>query len=43
MLGDYAEAIAWLDYVESRSGPLSPELVELRRTWAEQGDGSSNA
>jgi hypothetical protein len=38
MLGDYTEAIAWLDYAESRSGPLSPALTELRRTWAQLAD-----
>jgi hypothetical protein len=33
MLGDYPEAISWLDYVESQAGALPGELAERRREW----------
>jgi hypothetical protein len=33
MLGDFSEAVAWLDYVEQREGALSNELSERRRKW----------
>ena len=35
MLGDFEEAVAWLDYVESQEGTLSAELTERRRNWSE--------
>jgi hypothetical protein len=34
MLGDFREAVAWLDYVESHEGPLTSELAARRRAWA---------
>jgi hypothetical protein len=34
MLGDFHEAVSWLEYVEWLSGTLPPELAELRKTWA---------
>ena len=33
MLGDYDEALSWLDYIESCQGALEPELVVRRRRW----------
>jgi hypothetical protein len=33
MLGDFGEAVAWLDYVELREGALSSELAERRSEW----------
>jgi hypothetical protein len=33
MLGDYGEALAWLDYVERVEGGLPPEYAERRRAW----------
>jgi hypothetical protein len=33
MLGDYAEAVSWLDYVESVEGDLDGDTIERRRAW----------
>jgi hypothetical protein len=33
MLGDYGEAITWLDYVELQEGALNTELAARRRHW----------
>jgi len=34
MLGDFHEAVSWLEYVEWLQGSLPPELAERRTTWA---------
>lgn len=34
MLGDFREAVSWLEYVEWLSGTLPPELADLRQTWS---------
>jgi hypothetical protein len=34
MLGDFHEAVSWVEYVESLQGTLPPELAERRTTWA---------
>jgi hypothetical protein len=34
MLGDFREAISWLEYVEWLHGSLPSELAERRVTWA---------
>jgi hypothetical protein len=36
MLGDYREALAWLEYVERASGALPAEYAEHRRAWLAQ-------
>lgn len=33
MLGDYGDALAWLDYVERVDGELPPALAERRADW----------
>jgi hypothetical protein len=33
MLGDYREALAWLDYVERTKGGVPTEYAERRRAW----------
>jgi hypothetical protein len=33
MLGDYAEAVAWLDYVQRVDGRLPSAFVERERIW----------
>lgn len=33
MLGEFEEALSWLDYIESREGTLGPELEARRRGW----------
>jgi hypothetical protein len=34
MLGDFHEALSWLEYVEWLQGTLPPELAERRTAWA---------
>jgi hypothetical protein len=34
MLGDFHEAVSWLECVEWLQGTLPPELAERRTTWA---------
>jgi hypothetical protein len=36
MLGDYSEAVMWLDYSASISGSGRPEFAERRALWAER-------
>jgi hypothetical protein len=33
MLGEFDEALSWLDYIESFEGALGPELAARRREW----------
>ena len=33
MLGDYRDALAWLDYVERIEGRVPNEYAERRRSW----------
>jgi hypothetical protein len=33
MLGDYAEAVSWLDYVASVEDGLRDDIAERRRAW----------
>ncbi len=33
MLGDYADAVAWLEYVERVGGELPASLAERRADW----------
>ena len=43
MLGDYAEALSWLDYIESYEGALAPELADRRRAWIRQAHAAADA
>ncbi len=36
MLGDFREAMSWLNLVESIGGTIPDELIDRRRAWAEQ-------
>lgn len=33
MLGEFEDALSWLDYIESCEGTLRPELAARRRGW----------
>jgi hypothetical protein len=36
MLGDFREAVSWLNLAESIGGTIPDDLIDKRRTWAEQ-------
>jgi hypothetical protein len=36
LLGDFRDAVTWLDYVERVDGTLPPEFAAQRRAWLER-------
>jgi hypothetical protein len=37
MLGDFREALSWLNLVESIGGTIPGDLLERRRAWLQRG------
>ncbi len=36
LLGDFRDAVGWLDYVERKEGAIPPEFAARRRAWLER-------